>query len=68
MSESHFSRSFKAAFGTSPIDWLRRERINQAKRRLVETADAIKELHRGASLTDIFVAHVGIPLASDAQA
>lgn len=44
MSESHFTRLFRSAFGTSPIDWLRRERINQAKRRLVETTDAIKEI------------------------
>jgi AraC-like DNA-binding protein len=44
MSDSHFTRLFRAAFGTTPIDWLRRERISQAKRRLVETRDAIKEI------------------------
>ncbi len=44
MSTSHFTRLFRAAFGTTPIDWLRRERISQAKRRLVETRDAIKEI------------------------
>jgi AraC-like DNA-binding protein len=44
MSESHFTRLFRAAFGTTPIDWLRRERISQAKRRLAETRDAIKEI------------------------
>lgn len=44
MSESHFTRLFRSAFGTTPIDWLRRERINQAKRRLAETNDAIKEI------------------------
>ena len=44
MSESHFTRLFRAAFGATPIDWLRRERISQAKRRLVETRDAIKEI------------------------
>jgi transcriptional regulator GlxA family with amidase domain len=44
MSTSHFNRLFRAAFGTTPIDWLRRERISQAKRRLVETRDAIKEI------------------------
>jgi len=44
MSESHFTRLFRAAFGTTPIDWLRRERISQAKRRLAETSDAIKEI------------------------
>jgi AraC family transcriptional regulator, arabinose operon regulatory protein len=44
MSPTHFARLFKAGFGTSPIDWLRRERINQAKRRLAETDAAIKEI------------------------
>jgi AraC-like DNA-binding protein len=42
MSASHFSRLFRRAFGTSPIDWLRRERINHAKRRLLETNDPIE--------------------------
>ena len=44
MSPTHFARIFKATFGTSPIDWLRRERISQAKRRLAETAASIKEI------------------------
>jgi AraC-like DNA-binding protein len=44
MSPTHFARVFKATFGTSPIDWLRRERISQAKRRLAETTAAIKEV------------------------
>jgi AraC family transcriptional regulator, arabinose operon regulatory protein len=54
MSESHFSRMFKAAMGTSPIDWLRRERINQAKRRLVESSDAIKEVAQQVGYSDQF--------------
>ena len=54
MSGSHFSRNFKAAFGTSPIDWLRRERISQAKRRLVETTDAIKEIAEQTGYSDRF--------------
>lgn len=41
MSVSSFHRQFKAATGTSPIDWLKRERINQAKKRLLETDDTI---------------------------
>jgi AraC-like DNA-binding protein len=44
MSATHFARTFKTAFGTSPIDWLRRERISQAKRRLAETDASIKEI------------------------
>lgn len=54
MSESHFSRTFKAAMGTSPIDWLRRERINQAKRRLIESDDAIKEIAQQVGYSDQF--------------
>ncbi len=54
MSESHFSRTFKAAMGTSPIDWLRRERINQAKRRLIESGDAIKEIAQQVGYSDQF--------------
>jgi len=54
LSERHFSRLFKGAFGTSPIDWLRRERISQAKRRLVETTDAIKEIAEQTGYSDRF--------------
>jgi AraC-like DNA-binding protein len=54
MSESHFSRQFKAAIGTSPIDWLRRERINQAKRRLMESDDPVKEIARQVGYHDQF--------------
>lgn len=54
MSESHFSRQFKAAIGTSPIDWLRRERINQAKRRLIESDDPVKEIARQVGYHDQF--------------
>lgn len=54
MSESHFSRMFKAALGTSPIDWLRRERINQAKRRLIESDDTIKEVAMQVGYSDQF--------------
>jgi AraC-like DNA-binding protein len=39
-----FCRRFRQAFHASPIDWLRRERITRAKRRLLESADSIKEI------------------------
>ncbi len=54
MSESHFSRQFKTAIGTSPIDWLRRERINQAKHRLIESDDPVKEIARQVGYSDQF--------------
>lgn len=66
MSATHFSRLFKKAFGTSPIDWLRRERINQAKRRLVDTDDAVKEIAEQVGYNDRyffskdFKAHTGL--------
>ena len=54
MSESHFSRMFKSCIGTSPIDWLRRERINQAKHRLIESEDPVKEIARQVGYSDQF--------------
>jgi AraC-like DNA-binding protein len=54
LSATHFSRLFKNAFGTSPIDWLRRERISQAKRRLAETRDAVKEIAAQVGYADPF--------------
>lgn len=54
MSVSSFHRQFKAATGTSPIDWLKRERINQAKRRLLETDDTIAEIAEQTGYYDQF--------------
>ncbi|MFA6547033.1 MAG: AraC family transcriptional regulator [Limisphaerales bacterium] len=54
MSPSHFARTFKHVMGTSPINWLRRERINQAKRRLTETTDAVKEIAQQCGYSDAF--------------
>lgn len=36
LSPSQLFRRFKDSIGTTPMDWLRHERINQAKRQLVE--------------------------------
>lgn len=54
MSVSHFARLFRAAFGASPIDWLRRERVSQAKRRLVETKDSIQSIAQQTGYSDRF--------------
>jgi AraC-like DNA-binding protein len=54
VSPGHFARLFRATFGTSPIDWLRRERISQAKRRLVEGTDSIKEIAEQVGYADRF--------------
>jgi AraC-like DNA-binding protein len=54
MSASHFTRTFRAAFGTSPIDWLRRRRITEAQRLLVESDDAIKRIAEQVGYGDRF--------------
>jgi AraC family transcriptional regulator, arabinose operon regulatory protein len=54
LSPSHFNRLFKRNFGTSPIDWLRRERISQAKRRLVESDETIKQIAEQVGYADRF--------------
>lgn len=54
MSPSHFARVFKAAFGISPINWLRRERISQAKRRLGDSNDRIQEVAMQVGYNDRF--------------
>lgn len=54
MSVSKFFRNFKAATGTSPIDWLKRERINQAKKRLLETDDSIATIAEQTGYYDQF--------------
>jgi len=52
MPESSFTRQFRKSVGTSPIAWLRHERIKQAKRRLVDSDDAIKEVARQVGYSD----------------
>lgn len=52
MSVSHFIRSFRQVMGTSPIDWLRQERIAQAKHRLLESNEPVKEIARQCGYRD----------------
>lgn len=54
MSPSHFFRVFKQHLGTSPHEWLRRERITHAKRRLIETDEAIKQVASQCGYSDQF--------------
>ena len=54
MSPPHFYRCFKRATGSSPIDWLRRERINQAKRHLIQTTDPIGDIAERTGYSDPF--------------
>jgi AraC-like DNA-binding protein len=54
LSEPHFYRKFKQATGSTPIDWLRRERINHARRRLLESNDPIKQVAEQVGYNDAF--------------
>jgi len=54
MSVPHFFRCFQKATGATPISFLRRERINQAKRRLIESSDSIKEIAEQVGYSDQF--------------
>jgi AraC-like DNA-binding protein len=54
LSEAHFYRKFKQATGSTPIDWLRRERINHARRRLLESSDPIKQIAEQVGYNDPF--------------
>ena len=40
----HFFRRFRKATGATPLDWLRRERISEAKRRLSQSKDPISAI------------------------
>jgi AraC family transcriptional regulator, arabinose operon regulatory protein len=54
LSEPHFFRKFKQATGSTPIDWLRRERINHARRRLLESNDPIQQIAEQVGYNDPF--------------
>ena len=54
LSQPHFHRKFKQATGSTPIDWLRRERINHARRRLLESGDSVKQISEQVGYNDPF--------------
>ena len=54
LSIPHFFRRFRKATGSSPIEWLRQERVNRAKRRLSETRDPIKDIALQVGYDDPF--------------
>jgi AraC-like DNA-binding protein len=54
LSVPHFFRCFRKATGTTPIRYLRQERISQAKRRLLESRDSIKEIAEQVGYSDPF--------------
>ena len=54
LSVPHFFRRFRKATGSSPVDWLRRERINQAKRLLSDSDDSIRDIAAELGFGDPF--------------
>jgi AraC-like DNA-binding protein len=54
MSAAQFYRSFRQEIGLSPIVYLRNQRIDQAKRRLAESIDSIKEIAEQVGYSDQF--------------
>jgi AraC-like DNA-binding protein len=54
LSERHFFRGFKKETGLSPIDWLRRERIRLAQRKLLDPAKRVKEVCEEVGYHDVF--------------
>lgn len=52
LSPSQLHRSFKQRFGVSPINWLRSERINRARRLLADAALSVAEVGRRCGYHD----------------
>jgi AraC-like DNA-binding protein len=50
----HFFRRFRKATGATPLDWLRRERISEAKRRLSQSRDPIRVIAEDLGYGDQF--------------
>lgn len=54
LSTSQFYRCFRQQIGSSPIDWLRRRRISEAKRMLAETDTPIHTIAKSVGYEDPF--------------
>jgi transcriptional regulator GlxA family with amidase domain len=54
ISVPHFFRRFHQATGSSPMDWLRRERVNHAKRLLTETQNLVRDIADQVGYNDPF--------------
>ncbi len=54
MSEATFYRNFQRTTGSSPLSWIRQQRMSHAKRRLVETTDSIKQIAEQVGYSDPF--------------
>ncbi len=52
MSPRHFARQFRARLGTSPGAYVRRQRVEQARRRIEEGASRLKQVARDCGFPD----------------
>ena len=52
MSPRHFARQFRARLGTSPGAYVRRQRVEQARRRIEEGASRLKRVARDCGFPD----------------
>ena len=54
LSVPQFFRRFHAATGLTPMQWLRRQRMSHAQRRLIESNDSVKEIAEQVGYLDPF--------------
>jgi AraC-like DNA-binding protein len=54
LSEGHFADRYKNAFGVTPVDWLRRQRIEEAKRLLHFSTDSLEEIACKTGYGDVY--------------
>jgi AraC-like DNA-binding protein len=66
LSLNHFSRAFRTTFGMSPREWLVQQRVEEARRRLLETSDTVDQIavslgyKSSSQLSRIFRARFGM--------
>lgn len=54
LTTGHFTERFKKAFGVTPIDWVRRRRIEEAQRLLHFSNEPIEAIARTAGYADVY--------------
>lgn len=52
LSPGHFTRAFKASFGTTPLGYVNARRVERAKSMMLETADPLSQISLACGFTD----------------
>lgn len=66
LSRSHFSRAFKSSTGESPTDWIRKQRIEKAKKLIVGSDLSFAQISKECGFCDpahfsrVFARSVGV--------